>query len=107
MTGKTPHQAQEGKFTLPFETQWSQAVLPAGALVVAFESVDISENGTKGESVLLVGRRGTQHVVYSLRIAELGETFVYERPSYQRMPAQGGAVEAHETQAISVLMAKK
>jgi len=119
----------QGKFTLSHEIQWGQAVLPAGdyglafthdgpfpvlvvwdaksSRVVAYESVDIRESSAKGQSALLVGRRGTQFVVYSLRIAELGETFVYEHPVLQRTPAQGGAVEARQTQAIPVLIAKK
>jgi len=119
----------QGKFTLPHETQWGQAVLPAGdyllafthagpfpllvirdaqsSLVVAYESINIRESSAWGQSGLLVGRQGTQRVVYSLRIAELGETFVYERPVYQRIPAQGGAVEARQTQNIPVLIVKK
>jgi len=114
----------QGKFTLPHETQWGQTALPAGdyvlafthdgpfpmlvireaksSRVVAYESVDIRESNAKGQSALLVGRRGTQRVVCELRIAELNEAFVYERP-----PAQGGEVEARQTQAIPVLVAKK
>jgi hypothetical protein len=119
----------QGKFTLSHETQWGQAVLPAGDYVlgfihdgpfpmlvirdaksdrvVAYESIDVRESSAKGQTALLVGRRGTQRVVYSLRIAELGETYVYERPVHQSTPAQSGAVASRQTQAIPVLIAKK
>ncbi len=114
-----------GKFTLPFETRWGQAVLPpgdyelrfvndnVGPIVairdakslrpVAYESVAITEDSSEAVSALVIGTQGKQHVVYTLRIAELGESFVYERP-----PARGRAAEeARKTQAISILVAKK
>ena len=115
----------QGKFTLPQETRWGQAMLPAGdyqltfadnntgtALVirdakslrvVAFESIANREDSTGGESALLIGARGRQRVVYSLKLAALGESFVYERPPGHRR----GAEEAHHTQTVPVLVAKK
>ena len=115
----------QGSFTLSHETRWGQAVLPPGdyqlrfvinnggpmlvirdaksRLVVAYESLDIRESSTTGESAILIGRRGNQQVVQSLRIAELGESFVYERP-----PAHGRAgEEARKTQVVPVLVAKQ
>jgi hypothetical protein len=112
-----------GKFTLPYEARWGQAVLPPGDYqltfdsdrsmlvirdanslrLVAFEPVKIREDSTDGGSALLIWTRGTQRVVYSLRIAELGQAFVYERP-----PAHGRAAEeARQTQAVPVVVAKK
>lgn len=116
----------QGKFTLPHETHWGQAALPAGdymitfthdntpqpmlvirdaksRLIVGYESLNIRENGTKGESALLISTRGTEWVVYSLRIAELGESFVYERPPGHERAEQ----EARKTQVIPVIVAKK
>lgn len=112
-----------GKFTLPFETHWGKAVLPPGDYelkfvngnvgpmvairdakslrTVAFESINIREDNAEGTSALLIGSRGTQHVVYALKIGELGETFVYERP-----PARA-VEEARKTQAVPVVVAKK
>jgi hypothetical protein len=115
----------QGKFTLPQETRWGRAVLPAGDYMlifvhdslptrlvirdgknsrnVAIESIDIREDSTTGESALLIGARGTQRVVHSLRIAELGEVFVYD-PDL----AHGRVVEeARQAQVVPVLMAKK
>jgi hypothetical protein len=115
----------QGRFTLPYETRWGQTVLPPGDYqltfvdnsmstrlvirdanslqLVAFEPTDIRENSTGGPSALLIGTRGAQRVVYSLRIAELGEAFVYERP-----PTQGHVPEeADQTQTVPVLVAKR
>lgn len=115
-----------GKFTLPFETHWGKAVLPAGQYllysfdgndipemwairdaktlrVVALELVGIREDRPAGESALLISTRGTQHVVYALRIAELGPVFVYD-PGL----ARGTAVEeARRTQTVPVVVAQK
>ena len=114
-----------GKFTLASETRWGQAVLPAGDYElrfvndnvgpilairdakalrgVAYERVDVQEDSANGASALLISTRGAQHVVCSLTIAELGKTFIYERP-----PARGRAEEeARETQTIPILVAKK
>jgi hypothetical protein len=115
----------QGKFTLPYETHWGKAVLPAGdyvmtfthdntqpmlmirdaksRLIVAYELTDVRDDSSKGPSALLIGTQGTRRAVQSLRIAELGKTFVYERP-----PAQGRSTEeAGQTQAVPVVVAKK
>jgi hypothetical protein len=117
--------AFEGKFTLPYEAHWGQAVLPAGdyllsitttgnpAMVViqdaksgrrvASVAPPIRQDAT-GESALLIGTRGTQRVIHSLRVAELGVVFVSD-PAL----AHGRAVreEARETQVVPVLQARK
>jgi hypothetical protein len=115
----------QGKFTLPFEARWGQAILPPGdyqltfvpvgvstELVirdatslrpVALEPVNVREDSKGGRSALLIDMWGNQPVVYSLSIAELGEAFVYERP-----PAHSHAAEeTRQTQAIPVLLAEK
>ncbi|MGA9885751.1 MAG: hypothetical protein WBQ34_18695 [Candidatus Acidiferrales bacterium] len=114
----------QGKFTLPYAVQWGNAVLPAGNYVlgfaqgaessllavrnaktqhVVFEPANIRDGNAGGESVLVIRVRGRQHVVSALKIGELGETYVYERiPESERE-----LEEAHGTQTIPVLMAKK
>jgi len=114
----------KGKFTLPFSVRWGKAVLSPGdyqltidnspgvkMLVlrdarslrcVAFERASVREGSSKGASALLVGRQGTQWVVYSLRVAELGDTFVYQRPPAQARPFE----EAGQTQTVAVLVTK-
>lgn len=114
----------QGKFTLPYEVHWGQAVLPPGDYLlgfqntpfttavirdavtlrpVAFEPVVIREDSKGGESALLIGTRGEHRTVYSLRIEQLGETFVYDPPL-----ARAKAIEeAHHTNSVPVLMAAK
>jgi hypothetical protein len=87
-----------GKFDLPFEAHWGLATLPAGHYVfqitnndvysvvivrkaetrkfVAYERVDFKQSSTSNKSALLISTRGGQQIVYSLRIAELGQVFV-------------------------------
>jgi hypothetical protein len=115
----------QGKFTLPYEVRWGQAVLspgdytvsmndPASAAnavirdakshrIVAQLMFSITENAGQGGSALLVGSRGQQRVVYSFRAAELGTTFVSD-PSL----AHGRAAreEARQARAIPLLQAK-
>ena len=115
----------QGNFTLQSETHWGRAVLPVGdyvltfthdnmppmlvirdaksRLVVAYESVDIRERSTKGESALLISTRGKQRVVQSLQIAELGQMFVYDRAVRPGRTVE----EARQTQVVPVLVAKK
>jgi hypothetical protein len=119
-----PQSSFHGKFTLPYEVRWGNAVLPAGDYVlgftqdqtpanisiqdaktlrnVAYELTGIRQDG-KGESVLVVSVRGSQHVVCSLTIAELGETFVYQRPSARRHETE----EVGQTQTVPILLAQK
>jgi hypothetical protein len=114
----------KGNFTLEHQTRWGEAVLPAGhylltfddnisnMLVVrdakshralAYEPSNIRQNSTKGESALLVSVRGSQRIVSSFRVAELGQTFIYDRAL-----ASGRAVEeANNTETVPVMEAKK
>jgi hypothetical protein len=116
--------AFKGKFTLEHQTRWGQAVLPAGhylltfdnhisnMLVVrdakslqalAYEPINIRQNSTKGGSALLVSVRGSQRVVHSFRIAELGQTFIYDR----RLASGHAVEEANNAESVPVLEAKK
>jgi hypothetical protein len=115
--------AFKGKFTLSQETRWGHAVLPAGDYVVkldnnipnmlvirdaksgrgvAYEPVSIREDSAEGGSALLIGTRGSQRVVHSFRVAELGETFVYDRELSRR-----AVEEANSTETVTVLEAKQ
>ena len=114
-----------GKFTLPYEARWGQAVLPPGDytlsvittgfpaevivrdgkshVTVAHLFIPIREDADQSGSALLIGGRGQQRVVHSFRAAELGITFVSDPNLAQRRPARE---EARETQAVRVLEAK-
>jgi len=118
--------ALEGKFTLPYAAHWGQAVLPAGdyllsitttgspALViirdarsgqqVAVVAPQTREVSTAGDSALLIATRGTQQVIYSFRVAELGVIFITE-PAL----AHGNRTkeEAQRIQVVPVAVAKK
>jgi hypothetical protein len=122
----SPARAQagyQGKFTLPYETHWGQAKLPAGDYTisyigpempgfvirdahslrtVAFERVAIREDCASGNSALVINTRGTERVVHSLRIAELGEAFVYEPALAHRRALE----EARQSHAVPILQAK-
>jgi hypothetical protein len=113
----------KGKFTLQHETRWGQAVLPAGQYLltfddhisnmlvvrdaesgqpVAYEPINNRQDSGKGGSALLIGARGSQPVVHSFRVAELGQTFIYDRTLARR-----AVEEARQPQAIPVIVAKK
>jgi hypothetical protein len=115
----------QGKFTLPYETHWGQAVLPAGDYqlrftldgsgstmlvirnaktlrIVAFESANIREDSANDQSALLIATRGERHFVHSLRISEVGQVFVYDREL-----ARAAEEEARKAQAVPVIVAKK
>jgi hypothetical protein len=123
----SPARAQagfQGKFTLPYEVHWGRATLPAGDYVInyigpempvflirdahslrpiALERAVIREDCASGNSALLIGTRGTERVVHSLRIAELGQVIVYDRSLANRRAVE----EARQTQAVPVVVAEK
>ncbi len=115
----------EGKFTLQQETRWGQAVLPAGDYLVSLPTagadivatvrdarskrtvawVALPSRGdiNAGSSALLVATRGTQQVIYSFRVAELGVVFVSD-PALAHAERVG---EAQKPQLVPVVVAKK
>ncbi len=114
----------KGKFTLQHETRWGKAVLPAGHYTVTFDShlshllvvrdaktlravayepCNNRQDSGEGGSALLIGSRGSQPVVHSFRVAELGETFVYDPALANRSAVE----EARQTQGVPVIVAKK
>ena len=118
----------QGKFTLPNEVRWGKAMLPAGDYLLRVDHVNaatlvtiqeaksrntvaivlstISDGNKNIEegSALLIGTRGGQSVVHSLRLAELGMVLVYD-PSLAR--ARKEIEEAHNNQAVPVTAAMK
>ena len=112
-----------GTFTLPYEVRWGQTVLPAGDYLIRFQDVStrafvvikdaksgkdvailatLAISDAKGRSALLVASEANQRVVHSLRLAELGEVFVYETAL-----SATNVREANAMQALPVLAAKK
>ena len=116
----------QGGFTLKHETRWGKAVLPAGdyrltirtaenpttffiedaksGKTVAMVAPNVTERSNKGDSALLIGTRGNQRVVYSLRIAELGEVLISD-PALAH--GRESREEARQTEAVPVVVAKK
>lgn len=94
--------AQEltGKFKLPFETRWAEAVLPEGEYTFVISSgaprwirvqregqakiflpVDWSTSKDKGSSALIVARRQGRGTIRSLYLQEVGLTLYYPVPN--------------------------
>jgi hypothetical protein len=117
--------AFNGKFTLTEKVYWGADVLPAGnyelsiastglpAMVVIRNAASgntvatlypqVRELSTSGENELLVGTRGKQRVIYSLRVPKLGMVLISD-PAL----ARGREVEeARMTQVVPVIVAAK
>jgi hypothetical protein len=127
MAARANAQEFRGKVALPYEVKWGKAVLPAGNYVLtisekdampvvivreaktlrplAFEMADIQDGATHGESALLTAKRGERYVVHSLRVSELGETFIFD-PALARGSAQEDE-EAARARSFPVLEAEK
>lgn len=113
-----------GQFSLPYRVRWGQAELPAGEYLLRFEDLKtrvfvviqdaksgkdvaylapVTTNEAHGTSALLITDEG-ERVVQSLRVAELGETFIYK-------PALGRETEdvreAHKVQTLPIVEAQK
>ena len=107
-----------GRFSLPYEVHWGRAVLPAGEYLLRFEDfqtrvfvvIQDAKSGkdvaylapktkceAQGKSALLIADKSNQRVVHSLRLAELGEVFIYE-PALAR-----GAENVREAQIVQTL----
>jgi hypothetical protein len=114
-----------GRFSLPYEVRWGQAVLPAGEYLLRFVDVQtgvfvvihdaksgkgvaylaaVSNGEAKGTSALLIAEVGNQRVVHSLRLAELGEVFIYE-PALARRAEN--VREAQIVQTLPIVAAKR
>jgi hypothetical protein len=123
--GAANAQVIRGTFRLPYSARWGQTVLPAGDYrlrfdplaetrmvvvtnaknntAVAFISTRVAEDAPEGGSVLIIGRRGNQRVIHSLRLAELGQVFI----SDPELAHGGRAEEAKDTETVPLLDARK
>jgi len=99
-----------GQFTLPFETRWGSAVLPAADYTLmldhkgAIDVVDISRGQVKVAMVLCIAhdnrsynsshsaitivRHGNKGTVLSLNLPQLGEIYFFSLPKGERVFAQ-------------------
>ena len=114
-----------GSFTLPYEVRWGQAVLPAGDYRLRFEDIStrvfvvikdaksgkdvamlaaVTKGEAKGESALLIAGKGNQRAVHSLRLAELGEVFIYD-PAL--VPRPRDVREAQTMQTLPLVATKQ
>jgi hypothetical protein len=64
--------------------------------------VATNEMTSTGQSALLVANTGNQRVVHSLRLAELGEVFVYDSKA-----AREEVREASQTETVPIIAMKK
>ena len=113
-----------GRFTLPYEVRWGQAVLPAGDYLLGFQEfggrvfvlirdaksgkdiallAPLGTSHAKGTSALFIADEGNHRVVHSLRLAKLGEVFIYE-PALARAE---DIREAHKVQTLPVVATNK
>ena len=116
----------QGKFTLPYEARWGEAILPAGDYTLSLGGTHMSglvtireadsgrtvgfvlprskEESTEGSSELLIAPQGMEHVVYSFRVPQLGLTLISD-PALAREHAFSRI--AGQTQSIPVSYARK
>ncbi len=128
-SGANAQSTFQGTFTLDHSARWGKTVLGAGNYIVQVNNSNGSApliarityaksgrlaaletcvsadtfkaNGEK--SALLIGHRGTQPVVHSFRVAELGETFIFDRTLASRQ----GAEEAMNLENVPVYAVKR
>jgi len=120
--------AFKGQFTLQHKTRWGQAVLSAGdyrlsimttmspAMVavydkktgkqVATEVFQTRDKSTSGQTALLLDTVGTQQVIHSFRVAELGVVFISD-PALARGRSSEEARKTQVAPVVPVVLAKK
>ena len=112
----------QGRFTLPYEVHWGNAVLPAGAYTITmppFEAAALvrsasgkaqfipfasTEDSKQGVSCLFIAVRGDEHRVLSLNLAQFGQSLIYERLTKTERET---LAKADQIQAVPVLTARK
>lgn len=119
--------SRQFQFSLPHEVRWGEAMLPAGEYrlkvgyrnAATFVTIQAAESGKtvamvrcsitendknpKDGSALLIASRGGQRIVHSLKLAELGEVFVYDAALAR---GRGTSENARGTEPVRVLAAK-
>jgi hypothetical protein len=112
-----------GKFTLPYEVRWGQAVLPAGNYFIRIESMAapariISEGGgrtvfmkppiladsERGGTYLIVTAQGNERRVRSLNLPEIGKSVIFTPLSKSERET---VAKAGQLDTVSVITAKK
>jgi hypothetical protein len=116
--------AYRGHFTLDHSIRWGKTEIPAGeynfrietfssapllayvvnaktGVNVATVSCAIVESG-EGRSRLILGRRAGEYVVHTLRLAELGESFIFD----PQLASRAAREEAQQADAVPVTYAK-
>jgi hypothetical protein len=82
--------------TLEISPRWVDSGRNLGAIELAIPN--ITQDDTTGGSALLIGQRGKQSVIYSFRVAEVSQVFVYD-PAL----AHGrGVLEADNSETVPV-----
>jgi hypothetical protein len=110
----------QGKFTLPYEVRWGNALLPAGEysirMVPSEPAVILSTNGKahfirvapiteesrKGSTCLFIMVRGDERRVRSLNLPQLGQSLAWERLSKTEREK---LASADREQAVPVIVA--
>jgi hypothetical protein len=91
-------QIYRGNFTLPHETHWGKAMLPAGEYTISLDSnrtpalvrskdgktsvftpLPITNDGNKGPAALIIAARGDDREVLVLNLPAIGSSLVYKR----------------------------
>jgi len=116
----------KGKFTLPVETKWGTATLPAGDYefklntnvapytikvsgvsgkdgAVFIFAAGVSDASAPGQSTLIIVRRGRNGTVRAFHLAKEGLVFTYGAPKGELLLAEGPQL----IQRIPVLIAHK
>lgn len=111
-----------GKFTLPYEVRWGQAVLPAGNYFIRIDSMaapaTISSEGggrtafvkppvladsERGGTYLTVTAQGTERRVRSLNLPEIGKSLIFTPLSKSEREA---VAKAGQLDTLSVVAKK-
>ena len=115
--------AYQGKFTLPFETHWGSATLPAGDYTFTMASISsdyrlyirgekvnaiieasaTDDKGVAAHAQLNLVEIGDVQTVETFDAPELGQTFVYSTPAQKH----AGHKEAHQKTASQTTPATK
>ena len=110
-----------GKFTLPYEVHWGQAVLPAGNYSIRmgpagpakisatdgtrsiFTNIPVVADSEKGSTHLTITSSGNERTVRSLNMPELGKMVIFAPLT----KAEREAAKAGHVDTLPVVSAKK
>ena len=121
------HSISQGKFSLPFEVQWVQAVLPAGEYSFSLESASlpalviirgkrknfviaaagVAQRDSLGPSVLVVSSKGGKRTVRAMHLASLGLVVSYRSPKNQNKAKEELAQDPEVVEYVSILAGRQ